>query len=255
MSARKYILKIPRKTVIRPTPQTDISRISRLIRAGAKRLLKQVPLSADFFLSADSDIAEANLAVHIASAFIKETRHLVWAEAPLLVPGKMKLGRFDLSIDLDYKHSSHPELLRVEVKRITSGEENKKAGEIVCDFWRLKSWEDPWGKLRSQEQRYGAVGIIIPETCDKLGDIPKPSFSDWWFKRGVGSAPAVYKQKVLSQLRLILRYASIVNLVSAPPPWHGLRKFIVLYAVFDFRKIKALSRSKPCGLGHTAASL
>jgi hypothetical protein len=229
-------------------PDANVAELSRLIHAGAESLLNQSRFSADYLLTADSDIAEANLAVHIGSAFISQTKHqvkhLVWAEAPLLVPGKKKTGRFDLTVDLDYEQSTHPELLRMELKRIASGEENKKAGEVVCDFWRMKAWEDPWGKLRNQEQRYGAVGIIIPEICDRLGAIQKPSFSNWWLKRGVGSAPSVYKRKILSQLRLILRYASIVNSVPAPPPWHGLRKLVVLYAVFDFRKIKALSRSK-----------
>jgi len=79
--------------MINETPDITISKITELIRKGADSLLRQPKSSGQYVLSARSEIAEANLAVHIASAFIQEKKYAVWAEAPLIDPKKEKQRR------------------------------------------------------------------------------------------------------------------------------------------------------------------
>jgi hypothetical protein len=118
--------------------ETSVKEIAALIRKGAERLLKQTNYSADYLLDEGSEIAEANVVVHLASEFIADG-HAVWAEAPLK-RRVGKRGRFDLSIDLDYEHSLRIKSLKIEAKRIAEFEESGKVREIINDFGRMKSW-------------------------------------------------------------------------------------------------------------------
>lgn len=129
--------------------------------------------------------------------------------------------------------------MRIEVKRIAEDEENLKIGEIISDFKRMKSWRDPLRPFRAIKQPYGAIAVILPEKCDKYGKIAEPSFSGWWIERR--NPPVGCKQALLDQLKIILNSAVDVGSIPSGPPWDGLRRLVVLYAVFEFGKAKARS--------------
>ena len=238
--------------------------IAALTHIGAKRLLKQTQYSAEYLLDEGSEIAEANLVVHLASAFI-EDGHAVWAEVPLVrdVPkttnshtpiqevatqpetkeetGEQR-GRFDLSVDLDYQVSASTKSLKIEAKRIGESEQNEKVEEIVRDFRRMESWQGvspknsvfPFNVLQEFERFYGAIAVVLPQDCGRKGRrIRGPSLSYWW--KHLKNAPTPPGPERLKELGEILANATKRGIVRGRYFENGRRLF-VLYAVFDFGK-------------------
>lgn len=195
------------------TANSYVSEIADLIHRGAERLLLQSKYSADYLLNETSEIAEANLVVHVASAFI-EKNYIVWSELPFRNPPQNRNSRFDLSIDLFYEKSDSSISLKIEAKRIAQYEENLKVRQIIGDFGRMKSWrgvtsepEDfPYHSLREIEWFYGAIAVILPENCDEEGSPLEPSFTSWW--KNLNEFPPNYDERLLGKLRAILNNAA-----------------------------------------------
>ncbi|HXX99921.1 MAG TPA: hypothetical protein VEI54_03305 [Candidatus Limnocylindrales bacterium] len=211
----------------------DLSVITRLIRESAHKLFKQSKYSASDLFSRRSEIAKANLVIHLASSFIAN-RYLVWAEVPFKNRHSKRSNRFDLSIEFGYDNAENSMCLKIEAKRIAQGEEDRKIQEVIDDFERIKSWRDPLYLFRKIERLYGAIVIIFPEKCGKDGSISSPSLSEWW-STPQSAAPLPYSKEALSRLRAILEGgAKAKGVVLAGPPWNGGSRLAVSYAVFDF---------------------
>jgi hypothetical protein len=115
------------------------SEIAALLSEGATVLFQQQNYSNGYTIVCDSEIAEANIVVHVSSAFIKQ-EHAVWAESPFKIDLAERTKHLDLYIDLEPGNSEFPNILLVEAKRVAPGEENDRLTKILCDYDRLRHW-------------------------------------------------------------------------------------------------------------------
>lgn len=257
---RKKPIRSVKRIAARKKPRIhSVKEIVALIHAGAERLLQQAQYSAEYLLDEGSEIAEANLVVHLASTFINDG-HAVWAEVPLVtdVPKTTdsrsrvqevanesetkeeaeQRGRFDLSIDLDYESSASTKSLKIEAKRIAQSEESEKIAEIVADFRRMESWRGappreskfPFNVLREYERYYGALAVVLQQACRKDRKIRTPSLFHQWMN--LKDAPTPPGPECLAELRKIL--ANGKRGFVPCDYFDGRRRLVALYAVFTF---------------------
>jgi hypothetical protein len=227
----------------------EIERIVSSISEGSNTLLRQTKYSADYLFNQNSEIAEANIVVHIASAFIRENKNAVWAEVPFRRTKKKGTSRFDLSVALDsppWDHSQkkvrvsseHSKSLKIEAKRIGKREKRAKLEEIIDDFHRIRTWRgrpsrtNPFHPLRKFERFLGAILVLVPEGVDEQGKPRSGSFSKWW-SIDLESFPKGYKETQLQTVRNILKSAKARGYLRSPS-WDGKRRLTVLFALFDF---------------------
>jgi hypothetical protein len=218
------------------TPLKD-SEIAALLGEGATVLFQQQNYSNAYTIIGDSEIAEANIVVHISSAFIKQG-HAVWAESPFKVDLAERTKHVDLYVDLEPGTGESPDILLVEAKRIAPGEENDRIASVIRDYGRLRNWpSDISSSLFSRpgieiERVRGALVVLLAnEEVDRAGAPLSPRFSEWW--KNSTAAPPSYSADLLRQMRAILQKGAIPPDVAYSRFFDGGIRLAVAYAIFD----------------------
>lgn len=223
-----------------------IESAARLIQDAARRLLKQHKYSNGYLSVGNSEIAEANIVIQVAAAFIGSQCH-VWAESPFKESDGNRSKHVDLLVDVASDDPDCSRLLIIEAKRITAGENDKKIEEILRDHERIQSWRTIdetqfplfYSVFQPIEWFYGALVVIVPEPCDIHGRVVPPSLSAWW--KNLGNRPHGFSDAGIARLEEVLKTSAIHDFEQTEDYWDGFdeedptgTRLVVLYALFDF---------------------
>jgi hypothetical protein len=215
-----------------------IERAAWVISQAADGLLQQHKYSNGYLSLGDSEIAEANLVIHVASSFICAGSH-VWAESPFKTHEGNQCKHLDLLVDLAPEDPETATLLTIEAKRIGLGEGDKKVEEILKDYERIRSWRSLapeqiplfYGLAHPVEWFYGCLLVVFSEQCDKFGNAVRDLFSSWWRDRT--TRPSGFSESGIFRLEDVLN-ASVLCDSRLAKTWDGGRRMAVAYALFDF---------------------
>jgi hypothetical protein len=230
-----------------------------VISQAADGLLQQHKYSNGYLSVGDSEIAEANIVIHVASSFILAGSH-VWAESPFKTHESNQCKHLDLLVDLAPKDPETATLLTIEAKRIGFGENDKKVEEILKDYERVRSWRSLapeqiplfYGVVHPVEWFYGGLLVVFPEQCDRYGNAVTDPFSSWWKDRMTRRAGIL--ESGISQLEDILNGSVLCDSRPAET-WDGGRRMAVAYALFDFGPGRGSYGTAAHEAAHTVSSL
>jgi hypothetical protein len=228
-------------------PRTTHREIERIVSRGAQSLFDQFHSSDGYTSFGDSELAEAAIVVHVASAFIRE-KHVVWPESPFktkkrrISKAKKKSKRrvanhLDLLIHLRPELYSAPSIITFEAKAIAPGSVSGKLREVLKDYKRICRWKSlstdgrPLHFSHSKPETIrGLLTILLTEEIDvKTKDVPSNFLSRWW---GRPSGPIAGAKSALTKRVKSMLSASILHDVVESPYKDGGLKRSVAYAIF-----------------------
>jgi hypothetical protein len=225
--------------------------VEKYVRSGAISLLSSENHANGFISEGDSNLAEANLVMHIASSLIQDS-HFTCAESPFRLPPSKKILHLDMYIQFETGNISINKIAILECKRMAPNEKSKKLTELLKDFDRLRGWCTsgaldrplPLVAIRPAPKIFGILAAIItdePAFSIENGKHVASSeitFSKWWCKQKLKLKN--YPKKKINLLADVLNKAvkkgSILSHYS-----HDNYKTSVVYAVFDLGKLKLLN--------------
>ncbi|MGO8789467.1 MAG: hypothetical protein ACLQVL_19055 [Terriglobia bacterium] len=214
--------------------------IAKVIRAGADSLFAQMNYVDMYTSKNESGVAEANIVINIAHAFLKEkSGHCVWAQSPFRSGSPRTSKWLDLVIDLNPAGSEGRTVVLLEAKRVLPSERAAKISEILRDWRRIQAWPTlpprsvPIGvSLDPPRKVYGAIVVVVsaePNSVHSRGKTVSPTFYEWW--ENLGRPPRNRTGRLFEDLESKLRDALKGCIRSTYSD--GGRKIIVLYAVFE----------------------
>lgn len=212
ISRNVSIIKTDKVTPATSRQRLTVLHLAEMIEAGKRTLFAQLEKSNAFTSWGRSQIAEAAIAVHIASAFIQK-KHAVWPESPFRKSKRSRTNHLDLLIDLEPGRHVNPRIVTLEAKAVSPGRVADKVKEIVEDQSRICDWASLWPKGKpiffSLSRPKIVKGILLVLTTEPLaaGKASAPdSLSEWW-KKPAGSLAGVSKRRT-EKLRLALSTAA-----------------------------------------------
>jgi hypothetical protein len=210
--------------------------IEAFIQAGAKRLFEQFQKSNGYTSLGDSQLAEAAIVMHVASA-ASQRKHAVWPESPFRDRLDEGTKHLDLLIDLNPDKYQAPILAMIEGKAVSEGFVAKKIREIVRDYGRVCEWNrlDRQGvpifyALNEPGHVYGALVVLCTENLGADRKIPAGAFSAYWktLHGAISEVSDALKEALGTKLQKAIR-RDVVNCVYTDGGIH----YSVAYAVFE----------------------
>lgn len=239
--------KTLRTAQMKKAPSRTTNRdIERIVRSGAQRLFAQFHSSEGYTSYGDSELAEAAIVAHIASAFIQEN-HAVWPESPFKTKkrraSKAKKSKrrvanhLDLIIHLWPEHYSAPSIITFEAKAIGPGSVSGKLKEVLKDWKRICQWKAlgidgrPLHFAHSSPKTVrGLLAVLITEEIDvATKDVPSNFLSRSWDR---SSGPIAGAKSPLTKRVKKMLSASVLHRVIESPYKDGGLKRSVAYAIF-----------------------
>jgi len=219
--------------------------IENVLRTAGDNLFRQHNHSLGYLLSGKNAIAEANVILQLASAFVAHG-HAVWAESPFKEDGENACKRLDLLVDLSPEATETATVLLIEANRLTSVEKKTKLEEIIDDYERLRTWPDRavgqtpmfFDLYMQVERAVSVLVVMIPDEAAVRAVLPdQPTFSEWW--QTLSAQPPGYDTSRIEELKRII--APMKRGVLRSPFSDGGTRLTMVYALLG-RELTVVAR-------------